>query len=981
MTAFSNKDGNNGDQNSSTKDSVTFINNTQKDTARTKSNLIQVPSITLPKGGGAMKSIDEKFSVNAANGTTAFSIPLPFSPGRNNYTPQQVLSYDSGAGSSIFGLGWGLDAPFIQRKTEKKLPEYKDAIESDTFMISGAEDLVPELTKDDAGNWVRHIFKDNAITIIYYRPRIESGFARVEQITENGNTFWRIRTKKNVVSVFGKSDVAKLSSPVPGEENKIFKWCLEYTYDDKGNFTRYYYKKEDKANVTATLPEKNRLNDIAPFTNIYLKGIQYGNKIAFYEGGNLPSDFLFELVLDYGEHDKEKPTTKPALAENEEVKWLLRKDPFSDYKAGFEIRTYRLCHRVLMFHHFKDELGWDDYLVRSLEFSYDEQPHLTYLEKITQTGYTWNTDGSLKSKRSFPPLEFSYFKPGFSKEVKEISAENIIHAPTGLDNQQYQWTDLYSEGISGILTEHDGGLFYKENLGDAHFTPAQLVSPKPSISGLSDGNILLQDLEANGNKFLVSTDPVMKGYFEMGAEEAWKSFYPFDRYPNIDLKDPNLKFLDLNGDGMSDMLISQQQEFIWYASKGKAGYDDPEIAAKTSDEEKGPLIVFADKDEKILIAIADMSGDGLSDIVLISYANVSYYPNLGYGRFGARVTLALNGCFDTANDFNPRYIHLADIDGSGTTDIIYTGKNKVQVWFNQSGNNLSETFEFFNPFPEIDSETKISFVDLLGNGTSCLVWSSPLPGNKQSPFRYIDLMDGRKPHIMHFFKNNMGKEITLVYRSSTSYYLEDRKKGEKWITKLPFPVQCVSKVIVEDKVSQTRFANEYSYHHGYYDAIEREFRGFARVEQRDSEVYEHFIKEVQSSGTVNTIEKDLFQPAVMTKTWFHTGAFINRQQIFHQLQEEYYPDALIKTGKINDPEVIATLQQYKLQEGSFPVDLTTTEIMECCRALKGLMLRQEVYSDEGVEEIKQHPYIVIYNYYNRKQNKNMLFSWAMKKRH
>ncbi len=69
-------------QSSFNRDNASFINNTQKDTVRTKSNLLQVPSITLPKGGGAMKSIDEKFSVNAANGTASYSIPLPLSPGR-----------------------------------------------------------------------------------------------------------------------------------------------------------------------------------------------------------------------------------------------------------------------------------------------------------------------------------------------------------------------------------------------------------------------------------------------------------------------------------------------------------------------------------------------------------------------------------------------------------------------------------------------------------------------------------------------------------------------------------------------------------------------------------------------------------------------------------------------------------------------------------------------------------------------------------
>ena len=209
--------------------------------------------------------------MNAATGTAALSFPLPFSTGRNDYKPPHVLSYDSGSGNSILGLGCGVDIPFIQRKTEKKLPEYKDATDSDVFMFSGIEDLVPVLIKDNSGNWIKQTTNANGIITTFYRPRVESQFSRIEQVADNGNIYWRATTKENVVFVFGRSNDAKIASPVPGEEYKIFKWCLEYTYDDKGSIVQYHYKKENKENVTASLAEKNRLNDIAPFTNTYIK--------------------------------------------------------------------------------------------------------------------------------------------------------------------------------------------------------------------------------------------------------------------------------------------------------------------------------------------------------------------------------------------------------------------------------------------------------------------------------------------------------------------------------------------------------------------------------------------------------------------------------------------------------------------------------------------------------------------------------------
>lgn len=113
------------------------------DGGKTKSNSIEVPSISLPKGGGAIKGIDEKFSVNAVNGTASFSIVLPFSAAPGS-SPAVSISYNSGAGNGIFGLGWNLSLASIKHKTDKGLPQYVDAIDSDTYLFSEAEGLVPE---------------------------------------------------------------------------------------------------------------------------------------------------------------------------------------------------------------------------------------------------------------------------------------------------------------------------------------------------------------------------------------------------------------------------------------------------------------------------------------------------------------------------------------------------------------------------------------------------------------------------------------------------------------------------------------------------------------------------------------------------------------------------------------------------------------------------------------------------------------------
>src|SRR5215211_1701561 len=120
---------------------------------KTDSFLIQPPQINLPKGGGAIKSIDEKFLVNAVNGTASFSVPIPLSTARG-FSPSMTLNYNSGSGNGIFGLGWSLSLSSVKRKTENELPQYIDDAESDTFVFSGAEDLVPEFKRNANGDLI-----------------------------------------------------------------------------------------------------------------------------------------------------------------------------------------------------------------------------------------------------------------------------------------------------------------------------------------------------------------------------------------------------------------------------------------------------------------------------------------------------------------------------------------------------------------------------------------------------------------------------------------------------------------------------------------------------------------------------------------------------------------------------------------------------------------------------------------------------------
>ena len=368
----------------------------------------------------------------------------------------------------------------------------------------------------------------------------------------------------------------------------------------------------------------------------------------------------------------------------------------------------------------------------------------------------------------------------------------------------------------------------------------------PSPANLSGGQQLL-DLAGDGQLDVVEFDGPAPGFFERTPDEGWETFTPFASLPNLAWKDPNLRFVDLTGDGHADILITEDEVFTWYPSLAEEGFGPAEKVRQASDEEAGPRLVFADGTQSIYLA--DLSGDGLTDLVRIRNGEVCYWPNLGYGRFGAKVTMDNAPWFDAPDQFDQKRIRLADIDGSGTTDIIYLGRDGVHLYFNQSGNSWSAARKLTN-FPRTDNLSSVMAADLLGNGTACLVWSSPLPGDARRPMRYIDLMGGQKPHLLIKTVNNLGAETEVEYAPSTKFYLADKFAGRPWITKLPFPVHCVEKVTVTDKWRNTTFASTYSYHHGYFDGVEREFRGFGRVEQVDVE--DVTASSQQGTSTVRT---------------------------------------------------------------------------------------------------------------------------------
>jgi virulence plasmid B protein len=86
--------------------------NTEEGKTSARSSPFQLPTISLPKGGGAIRGIGEKCAANPVTGTGCLSAPLATIPGHSGFGPELTLSYDSGSGNRPLEFGWSLSPPF-----------------------------------------------------------------------------------------------------------------------------------------------------------------------------------------------------------------------------------------------------------------------------------------------------------------------------------------------------------------------------------------------------------------------------------------------------------------------------------------------------------------------------------------------------------------------------------------------------------------------------------------------------------------------------------------------------------------------------------------------------------------------------------------------------------------------------------------------------------------------------------------------------
>jgi RHS repeat-associated protein len=343
--------------------------------------------------------------------------------------------------------------------------------------------------------------------------------------------------------------------------------------------------------------------------------------------------------------------------------------------------------------------------------------------------------------------------------------------------------------------------------------------------------------------------------------------------PKIDFgKDTlNTKVMDVNGDGLVDVVVSTGTEYQTFLSLGRLPQGSGQFgtgklaSATTSTLDTEPLrtcvpwsstpVQLSDPDAQL----ADMNGDGLPDLVRLRRGDIRYWPGRGdgvwgtgersactAGKFSSNTYIAMGG--PSYSDIQGTSLRMDDVNGDGLDDLVQVRQDAIDIWLNVDGRGWTDKHTIPGTPASPSYANRVRLVDVNGSGTRDILWANA------KKYQYIDLEGGNKSFLLTRVENGLGKSTDLEYSTSTAEMLaaESLRRcdpvadaqilatspwGCAWTMKMPTVAHVVKRVTESDNLDVAgsgigKYVTEYQYRDPLFEGRQREFRGFTRARSK-----------------------------------------------------------------------------------------------------------------------------------------------------
>jgi RHS repeat-associated protein len=659
--------------------------------------------------------LEGRFDTNE-EGATTYQIAIEVPQGTNGVQPNLSLVYNSKLGEGLCGIGWSLNGLSAILRVG---PNYKSGITNsskDKFILDGQK-LICVSGAYGASN-------------SEYRTETETWSKIISEGTSGtGPSSFTIKTKEGFIWEYGKGNTTD-NTKISASDGTINTWLLNKVTDRNGNSMKYIYGNNGKNQYYPTSIEYTSNNNT---------GLVSRRKVTFvYED---------------------------------------RKDKLTSYTSGVKVEITKRLTGIKTYCEQGNTINFIDIedLVKDYVITYDNS-------SATKKSRIIKVTAKDKNGIEAEPITFTYQEGDNSRFLNDkIFGTRTEKLESEGKNSQW-FVDLDDDGFTDLLYLKDDKKTYRKLLNDGtelvrdstwgvitrdianEGANAQWVLDLNG-DGLPDLLYLCKDKETDGYKYraLINNKHVV-------SECEWGT-----RTEELTDNNYNAQWvLDLNGDGLPDLLYStgdEETNNVTYRSLINTG------------TKFGIDTALVNRVDRVGLTngqwLLDMNGDGLPDIVYVAYdwdkstndKKIYYvYINNGNG-FNDEIKWGERTYYTEWDGENSHWFE--DMNCDSLPDLIYLqkGSNTYRVLIN-NGNGFNEDKEWGTREKKVSWEGKNSqwIIDMNGDGLPDLMY---LEKDTQNYHVLINYGNG-------FIKDSLGKTIDTVWGTGSNHVKGDGKNAQ-WV--------------------------------------------------------------------------------------------------------------------------------------------------------------------------------------------------------
>ncbi|MBI3337179.1 MAG: VCBS repeat-containing protein, partial [Candidatus Staskawiczbacteria bacterium] len=785
--------------------------------------------------------------LDPATGALVYNYSITVPPGRNGMQPDLKLQYNSqdSVQGSVFGYGWTLNIPYIQRLNKSGSDKLYDPSFPNYFYSS----LDGELVNYSGSSYV---------------PKIENGSFNKYVFSENK---WLVTTKDGAEYKFGYNTSSQQNNSASPSDT--YKWMLQEVRDTNGNYISYLYFKDAGQIYPLSIKYTNNGAAEGIFKVSFQRIARTDNAVSHATGFAVNSNYLINEINVRANND-----------------WV-RKYILSYEKSQDTNRS--LLKSITMSG--KNNIG---NIISLPETSFDYQSS-SVTNWIPADTY-WNFPNPASDFQVSAGNNLESYSPDLNADGLPDLVTLIARFRVEGDIYQYKrdaeflntghgWTPQLNEWkLPGSSSWGLPSYFFDEfgvcdcGLGEVYF-------PDLNADGLPD---LVERVGVDGyppddlNNTFTNHIYINNGHGWSQANPSWKlPDIPSGLYP-INPWSWQKYFVDLNGDGLSDFIqiikvdaepdnsspYFEFKEFV-YINNG-SGWTEANSSWNLKPMNFWLNNWHAGNSTVIDLKFPDLNGDGLADMVISHKGDI--LPNGPEYPGGENSDIYINNGsgwtqagsewnFPKPQDSSILKSQIVDFNNDGFPDLVenfYLNNTNQRIGYINNGNGWNLPYIFFgytndkwvlvswNTMQSINSMPQ--FTDFNGDGLEDLVEIRKTSHAVNKDFEYINT--GSKQDLLSQITYPQGGNTTVNYKTTAQYTDGLGNPANK----SPYLIFTVNKIITNDGL-ENDISSSYQYtggHYYYNNPTDRKFAGYDLVAETDlagniTKTYYHTANESDSA--------------------------------------------------------------------------------------------------------------------------------------